>query len=356
MMLGTSIWQNLMRWLKESMAGTSVACRHPFSIRASVVSLTGKAHVNTKTAGEMLVRRRLGTLWALVEEYALTMDITLVKSCQNCADSFTRVPQMLLDMHKKGGAPMPESCPAVTSQLSKSQVADIHQKCGRLYFSRIIDSAVSKELVKSVLRACEAWQSIDPAPVRWEKGNLSVKKNWSRLAMDVDIFWRLLIVVPPVSQYGDHCDGKTPSASLASWKRFFYEREPPAEILTDNDTAFTCWQFTGFTSSWGVHLRFQCVHVPAGNVSWNADTETSKPLQPGRIVQRWKQSTATTWHSRRCRRWITLLDYWIRCRPEEGSASNWVPVTDYRPLSLFGVALLFLLLFVCCFFLFILHV
>ena len=43
----------------------------------------------------------------------------------------------------------------------------------------------------------------------------------------------------------------------------FYECGPPAEILTDNDTAFTYRQFKEFTSSWGVHLRFRCVHVPA---------------------------------------------------------------------------------------------
>ena len=49
---------------------------------------------------------------------------------------------------------MLESCAAVTSQLSKNQVADIHQKGGNpgvkrtLYFVRIINPMVSKELVK----------------------------------------------------------------------------------------------------------------------------------------------------------------------------------------------------------------
>ena len=96
------------------------------------------------------------------------MDITL-KSCQNCADSLTRVLQRWLHLHKKGGEPMLESFAAVTSQLSKSQVADIHQKSGypgvkrKLYFARIIDLTISKELVKSVVKTCEACQSIDPA-------------------------------------------------------------------------------------------------------------------------------------------------------------------------------------------------
>ena len=44
---------------------------------------------------------------------------------------------------------------------------------------------MSKKLVKLVIRACEACQSIDPAPVHWKKEDLSMKKNWSRLAMDM---------------------------------------------------------------------------------------------------------------------------------------------------------------------------
>ena len=70
---------------------------------------------------------------------------------------------------------MLESCAAVMSHLSKNQVTDIHKKSGHpgikrtLYFARIIDPTVSKELVKSVVRACEACQSIDPAPIHWGK-------------------------------------------------------------------------------------------------------------------------------------------------------------------------------------------
>ena len=36
-------------------------------------TLTGKACVNTRAAGEMLVRRRLGTLRSLVKEYGLNI-------------------------------------------------------------------------------------------------------------------------------------------------------------------------------------------------------------------------------------------------------------------------------------------
>ena len=54
-------------------------------------TLTGRAHVNTRAAGEMLVRRWLGNLRSLAKEYELTIDVKLVKSCQNRANSLTRV-------------------------------------------------------------------------------------------------------------------------------------------------------------------------------------------------------------------------------------------------------------------------
>ena len=228
-------------------------------------TLTGKARVNTKAADEMLARRRLGTLRALVEEHALTMNITLVKSCQNRTDSLTRVSQRWLDLHKKEGEPIPESCAVVTCQLSKSQVTDIHQKSGHpgvkrtLYFARIIDPTVSKEVV----RDCEACQSIDP-------GDLSVKKNWSSLAMDVTHydgghFLTMIDCGPSRFSVWRPLRQQDSISVIPQLGAIFYERGQPAEILTDNDNAFTCRQFKEFTSSRGVHLRFRRAHVPAGN-------------------------------------------------------------------------------------------
>ena len=171
---------------------------------------------------------------------------------------------------------MLESCTAVTGQLSKSQGTDIHQKSGHsgvkrtLYFVRIINLMVFKELVRSVVRACETWQSIDPAPVHWEKGDLSVKKNWSRLAMDVTHYYgRHFLTLIDCGPFGFAIMWPLWRQDYISIIRqpeaIFYEWGPPAEILTDNDTAFTCRKFKEFMSSWSVHLRFRCAHVPARN-------------------------------------------------------------------------------------------
>ena len=73
-------------------------------------TLTGRARVNTKAASEMLVRRRLGTLRLLAKEYGLTIDVKLMKSCQNHADSLTRMPHRWIDLLKEGKEPVLESC------------------------------------------------------------------------------------------------------------------------------------------------------------------------------------------------------------------------------------------------------
>ena len=166
---------------------TDSACVH----RWTSDTLTGKARVNTRAAGEMLVRWQLGTLWLLAKEYGLTIDVKLVKSCQNCTDSLTRVPCRWMDFLKEGKEPVLESCAMVGRRLDKDQVADIHHQSGHLgakrtlYFARLVDPQVPKETANSVVKACETCWLIDPSPVCWKKGKLGVKDNWNRLAMDI---------------------------------------------------------------------------------------------------------------------------------------------------------------------------
>ena len=94
---------------------TDLACMHWWISN----TLTGRAHVNTRAAGEMLVRRWLGTLRSLVKEYGLTIDVKLVKSCQNCTDSLTRVLHRWMDLLKEGKELVLESCAMVRRQLNK---------------------------------------------------------------------------------------------------------------------------------------------------------------------------------------------------------------------------------------------
>ena len=62
------------------------------------------------------------------------------------------------------------------------------------------------------------------------------------------------------------CRLRQHAASVVSHlESLFYERGAPAEMLVDNDTAFSCKVFRDFLSEWGVRLHFRCAHVSSGN-------------------------------------------------------------------------------------------
>ena len=101
-------------------------------------ALSSKAQLTTKASMVETIR-----------EYDLTVDVALVQSCRNRMDHLTRVPRWWLDLPKEGGE-------------TRTRLVDLH---------------VSKKDVRSIVRACETCRSIDPAPVHWKKGKLSMKRN-----------------------------------------------------------------------------------------------------------------------------------------------------------------------------------
>ena len=54
-----------------------------------------------------------------------------------------------------------------------------------LYFARLKEPNVKKEEVVEVVESCDKCRSIDPSPVRWERGSLAVQEDWERLACDI---------------------------------------------------------------------------------------------------------------------------------------------------------------------------
>ena len=63
-------------------------------------ALSGKVRLKTKASSEMLIRRRVDTSKALVDEYGLALDIELVRSECNRADVLTRVSQKWLGVSR----------------------------------------------------------------------------------------------------------------------------------------------------------------------------------------------------------------------------------------------------------------
>ncbi|KFD60909.1 LOW QUALITY PROTEIN: hypothetical protein M514_26898 [Trichuris suis] len=234
--------------------------------------ISGKAGLKTKAAGEMLIRRRIDTILSLVQEYDLHLKVTLVKSAESRADALTRVPRDWLKLRE---AAAPAECALDVDSDVERRTAEVHHTAGHpgirrtLYFVRRSEPTVTRRQVKSVVANCEACQSIDPSPIRWKPGSLSVEV-WQRLAMDVTHCGGqayLTLIDSGPSRFTVWCPLKhhSSAAVVDQLEAVFYERGAPEEILADNDTAFRSRLFTQLAAKWDVHLRYQCAHVPSGN-------------------------------------------------------------------------------------------
>ena len=145
-------------------------------------TLSGKARVRTKAAAEMLIRRRLETVKTIVLE---CLTVKFVPSAENKAYTLTRVPKRWLCLESEALA-----CGAATD-FSEEDITKVHETAGHpgikrtLYFCIRVHPTVQRRQVQSVVRACQACQSIDSAPERWKKRKLEVLQIWDRVSMDI---------------------------------------------------------------------------------------------------------------------------------------------------------------------------
>ncbi|XP_065653014.1 uncharacterized protein LOC136080325 [Hydra vulgaris] len=151
-------------------------------------ALTEKLRLRSKATGEMLIRRRLSVLQQLIEEYNVSVEVKLISSKDNLADALTRVRSRWLNK-----LTVPEcrnSCMRIAATKAE-YISDIHQRNGHFGVNRTLNfvrktiPTTTENDVQNVIKSCEPCQSIDPAPIRWEKGKLDVEGNWERLAMDI---------------------------------------------------------------------------------------------------------------------------------------------------------------------------
>ena len=98
---------------------------------------------------------------------------------------------------------------------------------------------ITEKQVQAVVKGCLQCASIDPSPVKWEKGELGVKETWKRLAMDVthtsEGKYMTLVDCGPGRfsvwrRIASECDGDL----CAALKAVFNEFGPPQELLLDN--------------------------------------------------------------------------------------------------------------------------
>lgn len=234
-------------------------------------ALSGRCRLRTKAASELLIRRRLGIITSLVEEYNAQVDVSFVPSALNVADPLTRVPKDWIRADADS-----ELCNAALGADDKEVIAEVHHLTGHqgvdrsFYFARKLLPNAERRVVKEVVSACDRCQSIDPATPRWTKGALDVDESWLRLGMDIthynDRHFLTLIDHGPSRFAVWRPLRRQDSISVVEQlESVFFDHGAPSEILTDNDMAFRSGAFDEFAKKWGVRVRFRCAHVPSGN-------------------------------------------------------------------------------------------
>ena len=237
-----------------------------------------RSRVRTKSAAEMLVKRRLGVINDTITEYGLAVSVRFVPTVENKADRMTRVPRKWLGYREADSGAVEVSAAIATGESLEDAIwaAHLPHHLGidrTFYLVRQIRSDVSREQVKEELEGCEACQRIDPA-LRGEnlvaRGDLAVESNWSRVAVDIthygsQLFLSMVDCGP--SRFAIWRQVRTESAAdiVAQLRSVVIERGPCEELLMDNSTAFRSAAVEQFADGWGISLRFRAAYAPGGN-------------------------------------------------------------------------------------------
>ena len=232
------------------------------------VSLSEEGRIRTKGAAELLIKRRLGTLKSLVNEFGLKLEVELVASQKNKADALTRVPNNWLKM-------ISEEVTENTCCVSSAELRELHDKhhfgVNRSYYiAKQLYPDVSKDDVGAVVRSCLRCQAIDPAPVAHCPGELGVSESWHRMAVDVThfrhkLFFTMIDCGPGRFALWREIKHETAECVTSVLNEVFEERGPVRELLLDNATVFKSRLFEEMCSEWRVQRYFRAAYRPQGN-------------------------------------------------------------------------------------------
>lgn len=261
--------------------------------------------------GKALVRRRLSLIEDVISEWKLDVSVVLVKSAQNKADTLTRVPQCWLAKN----AQEIHHCSMAFNEDIKACHDAHHFGVDRTLFlvrQRHSGKSFSRNDVDKVVRSCVQCNSIDPMPVTWEHGKLSVKESWRRLACDVTHFRSkkyLTIIDCGPSRFAiwRELPNETEDVVVKNLLQIFLERGPPHEILLDNSATFRSGKLTQLCDAWGVAVRFRCAYRPEGNGIIERNHRTIKRM------------------AARSGRDISQMVFWYNMSPRKGVREETIP-------------------------------
>jgi len=215
---------------------------------------------------EMLVRRRLWLLRELVDEYGIAISMEFVPSEKNRADILTRVPQAWLR----------RICVGVEQKCGVEELWLVHKEhhfgIERTHYlaEKRFGCKVNRRDVENIVQSCQQCKSIDPHPVTWKHGKLSVDGVWQRLAANITFvegrpYLSVIHCGPSRFAIWQRLQNQTASAVTQSLERIFLERGPPEELLSDNGPCFNSSVTKTLFDKWGISHINSAAYCHSGN-------------------------------------------------------------------------------------------
>ena len=124
------------------------------------------------------------------------------------------------------------------------------------FLAKKVDPVVTSECVKEVVKRYSRCQSIDPAPVKHEGGDLGVGDSWQRLAIDVTHYkgeQYLTVLDCGLGRFAiwRKMRSEIAAAVIIELEQIFYELGTAEELLMDKATAFRSEEMARFCERWG---------------------------------------------------------------------------------------------------------
>ena len=236
--------------------------------------IAGETRVHTTGAAEMIIRRRLGTLKDVIDEFKLTVKMMYVHTTKNIADGLTRVRKEWwkeLDSGHPGDVDE-DICCAVGEGNQLQQLHDMHHFGVErtLFLAKKIDPNITKSDVEKVVKECERCRRIDPSPMTGIGGELSVSDNWKRLAIDITHYrgipyLSMIDCGPSRFAVWRELTNERAENVVRELNSLFLEMGPVDTILMDNGTQFRSALMIELLQEWNITPYYRAAYRPTGN-------------------------------------------------------------------------------------------
>ena len=227
----------------------------------STVEESGR--IQTKGAGEVIVKRRLGILGELISEFKLQIKAVFVPSERNKADALTRIKKQWLVEKEEVSV----CCLGELEELHGMHHVGVERT---LYLVWKVDPHIKREEVQKMVKNCVQCQSINLAPNIHDPREIGTLKNWTRLALNITnyrggAYLSMIDCGPGRLATWRELHVESASAVAEELEKVMLECGPVMEVIMDSGTVFRSEIFQTILKKWKIRSYYRAAYRPEGN-------------------------------------------------------------------------------------------